>query len=140
MNPCRISFTANASSKLSSVLVSTLLLLAFSQVQAKDLTTARNFLKTYCVSCHAGEKPKGDFDAQPLVESNELKAHLPRWLDVFDQVASAQMPPKKSRKAKRPPALEYRELATWLESAISAASRGGGHGRRLRRMQPMMSS
>ena len=136
MNPRRISFTANVPSKLPSVLVSTLLLLACSQVQAKDLATARNFLKTYCVSCHAGEKPKGDFDAQPLVESKELKAHLPRWLDVFDQVASAQMPPKKSRKAKRPPALEYRELATWLESAISAASRDGGRlTRRLNRAE-----
>jgi len=136
MNPRRISFTANASSKLSSVLVSTLLLLACSQVQAKDLATARNFLKTYCVSCHAGEKPKGDFNAQRLVESKELKAHLPRWLDVLDQVASAQMPPKKNRKAKRPPALEYRELATWLEAALSAASRGGGRlTRRLNRAE-----
>ena len=77
MNPRRISFTANVPSKLPSVLVSTLLLLACSQVQAKDLATARNFLKTYCVSCHAGEKPKGDFDARPLATSASVSyTHL----------------------------------------------------------------
>ena len=136
MNPRRISLPANTLRSLLKFLLPILLLLAGAQLQAADLTSARQFLKTYCVSCHGGEKPKGDFDARPLVEADDLKKHLPSWLDVLDQVASAQMPPKKNRKAKRPTALEYRELATWLESALNAASRNGGRlTRRLNRAE-----
>ena len=98
MNPRWISLPANATRNLSNLLLSTLPLLVCCQLRATDLPGARNFLETYCVSCHGGEKPKGDFDARPLATSASLKEHLPRWLDVLDQVASAQMPPKKNRK------------------------------------------
>ena len=136
MNPRWISLPANATRNLSNLLLSTLPLLVCCQLRATDLPGARNFLETYGVSCHGGEKPKGDFDARPLATSASLKEHLPRWLDVLDQVASAQMPPKKNRKTKRPSALEYRELATWLEAALSSASRGGGRlTRRLNRAE-----
>lgn len=132
----RISLPAIGQTNLLNVLFPAVVSLVCGQLKAADFASARQFLQTYCVSCHGEKKPKGDFDIRPLIESNDLKEHLPRWLDVLDQLDSAQMPPRKNLKAKRPQAIEYRELATWLKPAIQVASRSGGRlTRRLNRAE-----
>ena len=68
-----------------------------------------SFLKSYCSSCHAGEKPKGDFATDPKrlpADFNDL-ATVGRWKEVLRVLGSHEMPPKKS---KQPPAKETSQI------------------------------
>src|SRR5262245_21311223 len=52
------------------------------------------FIARHCLSCHSGEKPKGDFDLEKLrPDFTEEKARA-RWQGVLSRVKSGEMPPK----------------------------------------------
>ena len=70
------------------------------------------FLETYCGSCHAKDKPKGDFDLRPFKRIEDVIAEERRWKGVLDQVRESQMPPEE---AKRQPSSEERQrFVSWI--------------------------
>ncbi len=75
------------------------------------------FLETYCHSCHARDKPKGDFDLRPFHGMEAILSEERRWKGVLDQVREAQMPPEE---AKRQPTEEERQRFTsWIRELRS---------------------
>jgi hypothetical protein len=91
----------------------------------KEPSTA--FLTQHCQSCHAGEKPKGNFRLDSLSPDFSDKANREKWLTVLEQVKSGAMPPKEKP---RPPAEEAKALTDWIsgrvEKAVSASGAGQG--------------
>lgn len=99
------------------------------QVEAEFRTTARPFLEAYCLGCHSGEKPKGDFDLGVFTSAGSVANDLPRWAMVREQLESDAMPPAK---AKARPSPEARDaLLAWLGTVrrLEAARHAGDPGR-----------
>src|SRR5579872_3167120 len=72
------------------------------------------FLKTYCVSCHSGAKPKSDLDLGAFNTLEAVTKDHARWALVLDRLKAADMPPEE---AKVQPAAEARkEIVAWIES------------------------
>src|SRR4051794_19529606 len=55
---------------------------------------SRGFFGKYCQTCHAGEKPKGDFAAETLSQDFAEKVNRKKWLNVVEQLKKGTMPPK----------------------------------------------
>lgn len=82
-------------------------------LEARFGTEVRPFLETYCNSCHARQKPKGDFDLRPYQALDPIIADESRWKSVLDQLDSAQMPPEE---AERRPAADVRaRVVSWIQ-------------------------
>src|SRR5437764_1375310 len=65
----------------------------------------RPFVERYCVSCHGGRKPKGDFDLsrQPTVE---------QWGRVLERLRADEMPPEDA--SRRPAPGERQAVVAWI--------------------------
>jgi hypothetical protein len=74
--------------------------------------TVRPFLETYCLGCHAGEKPRGDLNLGAYTTARAVAAQLARWQMVREQVEAEIMPPAE---AKQHPSAEEREaVVDWI--------------------------
>src|SRR3982751_5669604 len=51
----------------------------------------RVFFGKYCQTCHAGEKPKGDFAADTLSQDFAEKVNREKWLNVVEQLKTRTM-------------------------------------------------
>src|SRR5579871_2182628 len=49
-------------------------------------------LKTYCVTCHGGAKPKSDFAIDTLAPSFATSSQ--EWKGILDRLSEGSMPPK----------------------------------------------
>ncbi len=110
------------------------LLVAASGAGAADPTFAEvaAVLKTYCVSCHGGAKPKGDLDLSVLAADFAKQGDA--WKSVMERVADGSMPPKGKP---RPTAAEQQTVTGWVAGSLRAheAKRAASDGRaRLRRL------
>jgi len=99
----------------------------------------REFLQRYCIVCHDAEGAKGDLDLSSLSDNLDDATNLASWIEIQDQVASREMPP---RKAKRQPTGEERSafVAALDERLQTAAARrqqesGRSRLRRLNRIE-----
>ncbi len=104
-------------------------------VELRFRETVRPFLQTYCLGCHAGEKPKSDLDLSVFTTAQAVADDPARWALVLDQLDLETMPPAK---AKRHPSAEARrEVIDWigavrkLEAARNAGDPGTVRARRL---------
>jgi len=79
----------------------------------------RGFFDRHCVTCHSGEKPKGDWRIDELGSDFSDKKNRARWENVQEQLASGAMPPKAKP---RPPENEVRALTDWIGAQVSAVS------------------
>lgn len=61
---------------------------------ASDHPVVDKFVKAHCVDCHDGDIKKGGFDLTALPFNLENPATFGRWVQIFDRVASGEMPPK----------------------------------------------
>src|SRR5262249_18632380 len=52
------------------------------------------FISTYCVKCHSGEKPKGQFDLQPYASLSAVTRDFSRWATVREKLVAKEMPPE----------------------------------------------
>jgi mono/diheme cytochrome c family protein len=76
--------------------------------------TVKPFVRSYCVSCHGGEKPKGGLDLTRYEGLDDVVRDHPHWAAVRDQISGGDMPPEK---AKRHPAEGERKIVVaWIES------------------------
>ena len=85
--------------------------------------TIETFFNAYCASCHAGDKPKGDFatDSKRLPANFNDPAVAGRWKEVLRVLGSHEMPPKKS---KQPPAKETSKVIDWVTRQLLESEAG----------------
>ena len=79
---------------------------------------SRKFFEQYCQTCHAGEKPKGDFRVDTLSQDFADKENREKWLNVVEQLKTGTMPPKGKP---RPAANEAKALTDWIDGQVAAA-------------------
>jgi hypothetical protein len=85
---------------------------ALPRVERDFKAAVHPFLKTYCTSCHGGEKPKGDLDLSVYATVDGVLKDLRRWETVLEQLEAGSMPPGK---AKEHPTMEARRQAVaWI--------------------------
>src|SRR5688500_14537067 len=90
-----------------------------SAADAKSMDNpSREFFGRHCQTCHAGEKPKGDFRVDALSQDFAEKENREKWLNVAEQLKTGTMPPKGKP---RPPADEAKILTDWIDGQVAAA-------------------
>jgi hypothetical protein len=90
-------------------------------ISAADPVTdgpVRLLFDQHCQKCHAGQKPKGDFQIEGLSQDFSDKANRERWLAVLDQLKEGAMPPEEKP---RPPGTAVREVVDWISTRAEAA-------------------
>src|SRR5260370_1746702 len=65
-------------------------------------TRVRPFLDRYCVSCHAGKKPKGDLDLSRDTGMTAAAANLRQWELVHERLQSQERPPDEAKQHPTP--------------------------------------
>jgi hypothetical protein len=76
--------------------------------------TVHPFLKTYCITCHGGEKPKGDLNLSGYTTVGAIARDLQRWETVLEQLEACRMPPAKA--PQQPSAELRREIIAWIRA------------------------
>jgi hypothetical protein len=77
----------------------------------------RQFIKTYCASCHLGKSPAGGFNVSRLDSAETLGADQNAWNKVVARVRGGQMPPKGASA----PNLDEREVfVRWAQESLRA--------------------
>ena len=86
---------------------------------ASTAMAPRQFLDTYCVSCHS-EKRKGNFANLALdsLDVQHLAANAEIWEKVVKKLRLGAMPPVRVR---RPSTDAYEEFLAWLERGLDSA-------------------
>ncbi|PAW88191.1 MAG: hypothetical protein B9S33_04980, partial [Pedosphaera sp. Tous-C6FEB] len=74
-------------------------------------TRVQPLLKTYCVECHAGAKPKAGVQLAGSRTADQLAAERDHWFRVLDALEAGTMPPKDE---KQPTPAERAALVAWL--------------------------
>jgi hypothetical protein len=87
------------------------------------------FLARHCLTCHSGEKPKGDFSLDKLAPDFTDEKARARWQGVLSRVKSGEMPPKGRP---RPP---EKEVRAFVESIGGRIAQGRAVVRRLNRVE-----
>src|ERR1043165_5559671 len=82
--------------------------------QFQSRTTAQPFLQTYCITCHAGEKPKGDFDLTPYSSVEKIAGNFKQWELVLEKIQTKDMPPGKAKL--HPPDDSRAQLVAWIQA------------------------
>ena len=86
----------------------------FARLDDRFGATIHPFLKTYCVSCHGGEKPEADLDLTTYTSLDAVVKDGRRWDLVLDRLEAEEMPPTK---AKVHPSAEVRQQAIdWFQA------------------------
>lgn len=73
------------------------------------------FLRTYCVSCHGGTKPKSDLDLSTFTSVDAVTNDHARWALDLDRLKTGDMPPEDATPQPSPELLK--ETITWIENA-----------------------
>src|SRR3954462_11143519 len=70
------------------------------------------FVQTYCVSCHSGEKPKGDFDITRFTSLDLITKDQQHWSLVLERLRDQEWPPEKAKK--HPSQAERKQIIDWI--------------------------
>src|SRR5437763_11367947 len=57
----------------------------------------RPFLKTFCLECHSGEKPKADLDLAPYSTLDAVEKDSRQWAKVLEKLKAEEMPPEEAK-------------------------------------------
>ena len=86
-----------------------------------------SFFKSYCLTCHSGEKPKGDLRLDQLSQEFADETVRDKWLEVLSRIEAGEMPPRQKPTEKempRPSANDVRTLAQWIRGHAQVADAG----------------
>src|SRR5262249_15078675 len=72
-------------------------------------------LKAHCITCHSGDKPKGDLDLSVL--TTDFAKDSAVWKTVLDRLMDGSMPPEGKP---RPTADEQKAVTTWIGTELTA--------------------
>jgi len=75
--------------------------------------SVRPFVTKYCVGCHSGRMPAGQFDLKAYTTVDMVTADYPRWALVMERLTAKEMPPKPMPP---PPAGATREVVGWIQA------------------------
>jgi cytochrome c553 len=94
-----------------------LMAIASAEARARDpsFDAVVPLLRTYCASCHGGNKPKGELDLANLAPDFATSAAA--WKSVFERLHEGSMPP---RDRPRPTAAEQKTILSWVTSSLAA--------------------
>ena len=70
------------------------------ELELRFAQTVRPFLTTYCVGCHGGAVPAGQFDLRSYSTVAAVVRDYSHWNALLEKLSGGQMPPKP---AKQPP-------------------------------------
>ena len=59
--------------------------------------TVKPFVAKYCIACHSGAQPTGQFDLKSYVSMDQVKEDFPRWSLLAERLTNHEMPPKPNR-------------------------------------------
>lgn len=76
--------------------------------------TVLPFLKSYCIDCHSGEKPKAKFDLSGYSDLKSVVGDPGHWELVLERVKSGEMPPEDE--TRQPSDLERGAIVDWIET------------------------
>ncbi len=79
--------------------------------------TIRPLLQEYCLKCHSTEEQKGDLDLEVFTSLAAVKRQPKIWLNVAEQLANNEMPPKKKP---QPAPVEKARLVAWVGATLDA--------------------
>lgn len=118
------------------LIAATLLFLAGAGIAFADetfTTSVQPLLKKYCIRCHGGEKPSGDFRVDKLTANFDSAEQAAHWGEVMDNLNLGEMPPEDEPK---PAPGKLRSVTRWIAAELRAAERrtAGGGKVALRRM------
>lgn len=113
-----------------------LLCVASSLLQSGEVPAGtRALFKQHCTECHDAETKKGNFDLAVLTADFAKPENAERWVQVYDRVASGEMPPKKkARPAEAERSAFLAALGKDLTAADGRAIVAGGGRTTVRRM------
>ena len=66
------------------------------ELQNRLDNTVKPFVGKYCVSCHSGAQPTGQFDLKSYTSMDQVKEDFPRWSLLADRLTNHEMPPKQA--------------------------------------------
>ncbi len=78
----------------------------------------RPFLVRHCLTCHSGDKPKGDLRLDQLTPAFGDEGSRKQWAAILERIEAGEMPPKSKP---RPPKKEVQALTDWLAPRLAAA-------------------
>jgi hypothetical protein len=64
------------------------------ELQNRLDNTVKPFVGKYCVGCHSGAQPTGQFDLKSYTSMDQVKEDFPRWSLLADRLTNHEMPPK----------------------------------------------
>src|ERR1700722_12000882 len=76
--------------------------------------TVHPFVTTYCISCHSGDKPKGDFNIKDYGGLAAVEADSSEWTLVREKIAGRQMPPDDAKA--HPTPAERKQIIEWINA------------------------
>ena len=87
--------------------------------------TVHPFLTTYCISCHSGDKPKGDFDLKAYTGLASVESDAGQWTLLREKVSARQMPPDDAKA--HPSPQERKQIVDWINAVrIDIARKDAG--------------
>lgn len=86
--------------------------------QAAFGTDVVPMVRSYCVGCHSGEKPKAGFDLSKYPDAASAMKSRKAWKLVLDAIEAGTMPPEGKP---RPSQAEIDRAVAWLEAQLSKA-------------------
>ena len=77
----------------------------------------RPFLRSYCLECHSGPRPKGDFGLDVFEHATDVATFgRKRWKQVQDKLLAGMMPPED---ADQPPREDVEFTRRWAEDTLA---------------------
>jgi Protein of unknown function (DUF1592)/Protein of unknown function (DUF1588)/Protein of unknown function (DUF1587)/Protein of unknown function (DUF1585)/Protein of unknown function (DUF1595) len=80
----------------------------------------RPFLRTYCVTCHGGQKPAAQFDLGAYGSTASVANDFAHWTLLRNRVAANEMPPKV---APQPDPASRQKLIDWIDAVRKEEAR-----------------
>ncbi|HKD38471.1 MAG TPA: DUF1592 domain-containing protein, partial [Pirellulales bacterium] len=82
------------------------------ELQARFGLTVRPFVESYCLACHSGDKPKGDFDLSVYTSVEAIANDERQWGRVLEKLKAGEMPPDEAKR--QPPDDARQKIVTWI--------------------------
>ena len=88
-------------------------------------SSIRPLIEDYCLTCHGGEKVKGEVDFSEIMEADDFSAHFEIWETVADVLDFGDMPPEDEER--RPSSDEVQQILNWYQNRFvqSVEARAG---------------
>ena len=76
----------------------------------------RPFFAKYCIKCHRGDEPKGEFLLDAYVERGTVVEDRQTWEKVSKKLHDREMPPEEEQ---QPDAQERDKVASWIDAKLA---------------------